>query len=144
MRAPSPCATPGCPTLTPAPHCPEHTRATRRNQAKQRRAQGDEAMDIYSTPQWRRRQHRYLKHHRWCACGCGQPATQADHVVPRRLLVALGVHDPDHDRWLQPLTRSCHSTKTHTIDVTLLRRWEAGEDAATLAEEAMRTVGGVG
>lgn len=101
-------------------------------------------MEIYSTHGWRKHHASYLQAHPLCACGCGEPATQADHRVPRRMLVALGIHNPDHPRWLQALTHSCHSRKTRLVDVPLLARWLQGEDAAELADEAMRLTAGVG
>lgn len=93
-------------------------------------------MSVYSTREWRLHRARYLHDHPTCA-HCGMAATEADHVVPRQLLVALGIHDPDHEQWLQPLCGSDHSRKTRTVDQPLLLRWRQGEDAQTLAEEAM-------
>lgn len=99
-------------------------------------------MSVYSTDEWRRRRLAYLRTHP--TCWCGATATEPDHVVPRQLLVALGIHDPDDEQWLQPLCKPHHSRKTKLIDQPLLRRWRNGGDAQTLAEEAMGTqrVGG--
>lgn len=135
-RAPTVCSTPLCPTLTDGGACPAHKRERKRNQAAQRRAAGDPSMDVYSTDQWRQLRRAYLKRHPTCVT-CGARATEPDHVVPRVLLVALGIHDPDDEQWLQPLCKPCHSRKTKLIDQPLLRRWREGEDAQTLAEEAM-------
>lgn len=94
-------------------------------------------MDAYSTAQWRTHRARYLADHPNCV-DCGQPSEQPDHVPPRQLLVALGIHDPDHERWLQPRCASCHARKTRTVDEPLLARWHSGEDPTALAEEAMQ------
>jgi hypothetical protein len=64
--------------------------------------------------------------------------SDVDHVIPRRILVAAGVANPDADAWLQSLCRSHHSTKTQLVDVPLLRRLAAGEPADLLADEALR------
>ena len=101
-------------------------------------------MDHYSTAEWRKRRAHYLQAHFTCACGCGGQATEVNHRVPRRMLMALGIHDPDHARWLQALTHSCHSRTTRMVDVPLLERWRAGEDARKLAQEAMELTEGVG
>lgn len=142
-RAQTVCSHPGCPTLTPSGACDEHKRQRKRNQARQRRASGDPSMDVYSTNEWRARRRAYLRTHPTCI-RCGAEANEADHVVPRQLLVALGIHDPDDEQWLQPLCKPDHSRKTRLVDQPLLRRWRQGEAAQTLAEEAMslRRVGG--
>jgi len=100
-------------------------------------------MDAYSTDAWRKARRTYLTRYPHCV-DCGAQATEPDHVPPRRLLVALGVHDPDHTRWLRARCASCHATKTRTIDEPLMRRWEQGEDAQILAEGAMKWHDGVG
>lgn len=53
---------------------------------------------------WRRNRAMFLRHHP--ICKCGQPATEADHIVPK----ARG----GSDKWdnLQPLCKPCHSRKT--------------------------------
>lgn len=100
-------------------------------------------MDVYSTTQWRKGAASFFRRNPHCV-DCGAPATQRDHVPPRQLLVALGIHDPDHTRWLKPRCDSCHATKTATIDRSLLARWRQGEDPQQLAEEAMKQQSGVG
>jgi hypothetical protein len=94
-------------------------------------------MSVYSTDQWRHTRRDYLRTHPTCECGCGQPATEVDHRPPRQLLVALGIHNPDDPQWLHAMAKPCHSRRTKLIDQPLLRRWRQGEDAQTLAEEAM-------
>lgn len=67
--------------------------------------------------QWAKRRRRFLLEHPYCSRpGCGSPATVADHVEPRRALVARGVTDPDADRRLVPLCASCHSEATVLFD----------------------------
>jgi 5-methylcytosine-specific restriction enzyme A len=137
-RASTPCPTPGCPTLTPSGGaCEKHKRERRRKQARQRRASGDPSMDAYTTHTWRTNTRpTYLHTHPTCA-RCGAKATEVDHTPPRQLLVALGIHEPDHEQWLTSLCQSCHATKTARIDKPLLNRWQHGEDAQTIAEQAM-------
>lgn len=142
-RALQVCTTPSCPTLTTRGRCEACRRGARRTQAQARRTQGDPSMAAYSTHAWRSSGPAFFTQHPHCV-DCGAEATQRDHVPPRRLLVALHIRDPDHPRWLQPRCDSCHSTKTATLDTPLLQRWQAGEDAAQLAEEAMGWHQGVG
>lgn len=99
-------------------------------------------MDVYSTHQWRTRRRTFLRAHPTCVDD-GAKATEADHVPPRALLLAAGIHDPDADQWLRPRCQPCHSRKTKLTDQPLLRRWREGEDAHTLCDEAMTTEGGV-
>lgn len=94
-------------------------------------------MDVYSTDTWRKRRAAYLRAHPTCA-DCGAKATEPDHVPPRALLLALGVHDPDADQWLVPRCGSCHARATRLRDAPLLARWRAGEPPEALAEEAMQ------
>ena len=126
------CADPGCPTLTPSTRCPPHQADTPRRQAQHRRASGDQAMDIYSSRSWRDTRYRFLHRNPYCDL-CGSKATVADHVTPRRLLVAAGIKAPDHPRWLQPLCKACHDTKTATTDRPMLAAWRAGTPVADLA-----------
>ncbi len=142
-RALSPCTTPGCPSLVVGGHCPLHRRAKRRGQAAQRRSANDPSMDVYSTTQWMGVRTAYLSLHPWCL-DCGAKATQPDHVPPRMLLLALGVHEPDHARWLQPRCATCHARKTRTIDAPLIRRWRNGEDARELCNELLKPRGELG
>jgi hypothetical protein len=94
-------------------------------------------MDAYTTQAWRATRGTYLATHPHCV-DCGAQATQPDHVPPRALLVALGIHDPDHERWLQPRCATCHARKTRIVDASILKRWQQGEDARALANEAMQ------
>lgn len=138
------CTTPLCDNPSRRGRCTECRTNARRDQAAQRRAAGDTSMAHYSSHRWRTHRAAYLRTHTTCACGCGGEATEVNHRVPRQLLVALGIHDPDHPRWLEPLTHSCHSRTTQLVDVPLLERWRTGEDAAKLADEAMELTRRVG
>ena len=84
---------------------------------------------------WQKGLRGYLQRNPWCV-DCGAPATERDHVPPRQILVALGVANPDAPRWLEPVCRRCHSKRTRSIDVVLLRRLVEGEDAQHLARIA--------
>jgi 5-methylcytosine-specific restriction enzyme A len=140
-RALQVCATGGCPELVERGHCDTHRRARRRTQAQARRAQGDPSMgggrNGAYRGKWPTRRAAFLAKHPSCV-DCGAPATEPDHVPPRQLLVALGINDPDDDQWLRPRCKADHSKVTASRDKPLLARWEAGEDPAVLAEEAMR------
>lgn len=92
-------------------------------------------MGAYTTTAWRTTRQRYLATHQHCI-DCGGNATQPDHTPPRVLLVALGVHDPDHERWLRARCASCHATKTQLVDAPLITRMHAGDDIHALANEA--------
>lgn len=94
-------------------------------------------MDAYTTGTWRTTRIAYLATHPHCI-DCGNTATQPDHVPPRALLVALGIHDPDHERWLRPRCATCHARKTRTVDAPLIARMHAGEQTHALATEAMQ------
>lgn len=137
--ASTPCPEPGCPELVDGPRggrCALHRATARRAQARQRRAANDSSMNAYSTQAWRVFRAQYLATHPLCV-DCGAEATQPDHCPPRRILLAIGINNPDHTRWLRPRCGSCHSRKTRTIDDALLRRLARGEDPNALASEAL-------
>lgn len=119
------CAEPGCPELVNGGRCPRHRRTRRRGPLP------------YDTAQWQHRRATYRARHPRCACGCGRASTDVDHIIPRRILVAAGIHDPDHDRWLCALAHSCHSQKTQTVDRPLLAALTAGAEPDDLAEQAL-------
>lgn len=71
---------------------------------------------------WAARRARYLADHPWCAAeGCGEPAVEVDHIVPRRR------GGSDEDANLQGLCRRHHSEKTVRQDGGLGRSGSAGE-----------------
>jgi len=100
-----PCSVPGCSALVERGPCPEHRR-------QRERARGTPAERGYGGA-WPKIAARHLKRNPQCAWpGCTAPATQVDHVVRRRLLVAQGVVNPDDDSRLQSLCHPHHSEKT--------------------------------
>lgn len=105
-----PCGWPGCAALV-APgtgHCILHRKERWSRQNYRRRTDPVEAkLDrFYSTRTWQRCRMMYIRAHPVCV-GCGQPATEVDHVVPRRDGGAS--LDPNN---LQSLCKSCHAIKT--------------------------------
>lgn len=141
-KPPTVCATPGCHNLTPNSHCTTCQTTRRRNQAQTRRANQDPSMDAYTTPHWRTTRARHLRTHPTCT-HCHNNGNVVDHIIPRQILTAAGIHNPDHPRWLQTLCDTCHNRKTRTTDTPLIRRLNAGEDATLLASQALnRTLGG--
>lgn len=118
------CPAPGCPQLVRRGWCKAHKpkKRYRKNQT-------------YSATTWRTTRTRYLTTHphAWC---CGQPTEHIDHVIPRRILQAAGIHNPDADQWLQPLCAAHHSHKTRTVDMPLLAQLDSGTPAQQLAEQA--------
>lgn len=71
---------------------------------------------------WAARRAAYLADHPWCAAeGCGEPAVEVDHIVPRR----RGGSDDDSN--LQGLCRRHHSEKTVREDGGLGRPASPGK-----------------
>ena len=98
------CHDPGCPYLLP---CPDHSRGS---ETARPRSVSD---GWYGTQEWRRRSASFLAKHRDCE-RCGQRATEADHEPERKVLIAMGVADPDDEQYLHPMCKPCHSRKTLT------------------------------
>lgn len=104
--APHTCSAPRCDAAVPAgagPRCPAHdTRPPDRRPSAARRG--------YDR-QWRRRRPARLAGR---ACiDCGAPAEVPDHwPLSRRELVALGVADPDDERWTVPRCVPCHNRRS--------------------------------
>lgn len=120
------CLQPGCPQLVERGWCPNHR--PRRNRRRDRQ--------VYDTAAWQRVRTRYRSRHPHCHV-CGAPTEDVDHVIPRRILVAAGINNPDHDRWLQPLCHRHHSEKTQHVDRPLLAAYTAGASPQALAERAI-------
>src|SRR5690554_1159232 len=132
-RAWHPCPT--CPALAPPdqPRCPTCT-ARQRKRSRARNPRTDAA---YASTSWRTTRRIYLSKHPHCQHPtCTRTAEDVDHIIPRRILVAAGINNPDHERWLQALCHPHHSSKTRTTDKPLLARLDAGEDPQALALEA--------
>lgn len=111
-----PCTTPGCPgRATHNGKCAEHAAALRAAYEQTRPSATERGYDSA----WRVLRHRYLKAHPTCV-QCGQPATDVDHITPRR--------QGGTDEWsnLQGLCRECHSRKTALHD----GRWDGKRASA--------------
>lgn len=115
-RAPSICSTPGCPLPAPCPTHPARGRDTRPPAS----ARGYDH-------RWAERSRAFLADHTQC-CRCPAPSAEADHIIPRWVLVLVGAIDPDDASHLQPLCKSCHSKKTRIED----RRWRDVDDPLEL------------
>jgi 5-methylcytosine-specific restriction endonuclease McrA len=128
------CIEHGCPELTEQTRCPQHQ--TERERAIGQRRRATHGPGVHGTQAWRNRSSSYRAANPTCI-DCGAASTQADHVIPRAILVAAGIVDPDHPRWLQPLCTRCHSRKTATIDKPLLAALRDGGEPDALAEQCM-------
>lgn len=105
------CSVPGCAERVLAGKCERH-----RAEAQKRfdETRGTAAQRGYGH-RWRARRARYLAINPRCvgwSRPCGEPATVADHIKPRRQLLAEGVVNPDQEQYLQPMCASCHGRKT--------------------------------
>jgi 5-methylcytosine-specific restriction endonuclease McrA len=65
---------------------------------------------VYGTKRWQAIRARVLRVEPRCR-RCRAPATDVDHIVPLRVLLAHG-RDPYDPANLQPLCGSCHRSKT--------------------------------
>ena len=105
-KAKHPCNAPGCGKATRERFCERHAHRAKVVQDEPRektKARG------YGG-QWRRRASMILNAEPVCRICQRMPATEVDHITPRR----LGGEDTDEN--LQGLCRSCHSRKTATED----------------------------
>ncbi len=106
----SPCAEPGCPTLTARTRCDEHTRQQRRTTRRQYQR------NDYG-PTWPAVRARQLRDEPTCRgfpAPCGRPATVVDHIVPiHHFPTTTAAHQAAN---LQSLCTSCHNRKTATTD----------------------------
>ena len=95
------CSHPGCGgTVTYRGYCAEHARAKEQRTARK-------GTRIYHTARWRNTRKRVLFDHPLCqAEGCGEIATDVDHIVP------LPEGDPYALSNLQALCRRHHGEKT--------------------------------
>ena len=108
--------------MRPCPTCPalisnDQQRcgkcASRRRRAERRRRPRTDAHS--NDPAWRDNSKRFLKANPECV-QCGKQATVADHIIPRRVLIARSILNPDAWHWLQPLCKEHHDRKTATVD----------------------------
>lgn len=102
----SPCSHPGCPSKAVSQgRCHAHQRQQQRAYDRER---GTAAQRGYGS-QWRATRAAFLRRHPTCE-GCGQPATEAHHVVRKR----DGGDDSDGN--LVAYCRACHSRVTARED----------------------------
>ena len=104
-----PCKHPGCPGLTHARYCEQHSHLEQA-EAEDYRARRDPKINKRYDHAWRKIRNRYIAAHPVCAhCqeqGRITPATEVDHIIP---LEHGGTHDEAN---LQALCKPCHSAKT--------------------------------
>lgn len=103
----TPCAAPGCPELTYARYCEEHSK----QRGQYDRDRGSAAVRGYDR-RWRRIRRMFLNRHPLCANPFNThpssiPATEVHHVVA---LQDGGSHSFDN---LEALCKPCHSNITH-------------------------------
>lgn len=115
QRSLRPCSYPGCPALVRgSSRCPAHQQS-KQLEDRERRALTDAKRPSAAARGYDAGWARYRK---WflrqpenvlCACGCGRPSEEVDHIIP-----VSGPEDPlfwqgsNH----QGLTRACHAAKT--------------------------------
>jgi 5-methylcytosine-specific restriction enzyme A len=102
------CSTRGCPERAVyRGRCPAHARLN------ERATHSPEQRRIYNSKRWQILRRWLLFDNPLCQCGCGELATDVDHVVPL---------DQGGDPWdpsnLQCLARNCHSRKTRMEQAT--------------------------
>ena len=135
-RASRPCVS--CPALIPpgvtGARCPTCRKKRTRTTNANRRARGDH---WYDSPAWRRTRTDILTRHPTCQYCDNAKSEHADHVPPRRILLAAGIHQPDHPRWLIAACARCHNTATARIDSKLAQQLANGTPATHLAEQAI-------
>lgn len=100
-----PCTSPGCPGFaTNRGKCDHHAKAA----DLERGTAADRGYDS----RWAHDRIDFLIDNPTCI-DCGAPSEVPDHdPLSRRELVARGVTDPDHPRYLKPRCISCHNRKT--------------------------------
>lgn len=122
--APHPCRAPRCAGLTHARYCDRHQDLARAEEAQRiARKKARERSRPSTTARgygraWQKLRLEVLK--AMPVCPCGVPATEVDHVVPRRQ------GGTDHPSNLGARCRSCHSRKTALTDGRWGRRTPRG------------------
>ncbi len=102
-----PCTSPGCPgRATHSGMCKQHDLQRRRHYDRQRPTAAQRGYN----GEWQRTRAAFLKAHPTC-CVCDQPATQVDHITPRR----EGGSKTDWTN-LRPYCHRHHSMKTARQD----------------------------
>jgi 5-methylcytosine-specific restriction protein A len=101
------CPTPGCPNLTTGGLCEECKRAAHRARDADRPSAARRGYDAA----WEARRARYLREHPICEePGCGEPATEVDHVD------GSGPRGDNSDANLRAYCKPHHSRKTVARD----------------------------
>lgn len=140
-------ACPNCDALhaSKRPLCPTCMSTRYRTRSARRRTNNEHSYDDAS---WRKQRNALLSTRPPCV-DCAAPAIDLDHVPPRRLLLAVASNhegrgdcatNVDDPIWLHPRCKPCHSWRTMHIDLPLLRRLDAGEDAAQLCADALADI----
>lgn len=104
-----PCTASGCPNLSPTGRCPQHSRAARpaptaNTVRRYDDRRGSSTQRGYGS-QWQTFRRGYLARYPTCR-QCGQPATEIDHIIPKRW------GGTDDEANLQPLCKRHHNAKT--------------------------------
>lgn len=104
-----PCPQPGCRELTRGGRCEQHKKSyeayNRNTQTPERTAD----VRWYNSRRWRKLKATVLNRDVVCQeNGCMAPATEVDHVIPRKQDESLAYDSSN----LQGLCRSCHAKKT--------------------------------
>lgn len=106
-RPPERCGTPGCRGAAQ-----QDGRCPRCLASRVFLQQAGNPAAVYTGRQWRVRRLEYLAAHPFCTL-CSAAATVADHYpISRRVLLAMGVADPDTDDRLRPMCALCHNRST--------------------------------
>ncbi len=103
------CPAPGCPELVEHGYCSEH-----QGFGYQRGPDAADRQAIYNSRRWKALRRQVQKSDPWCAViGCQNLATQLDHIVPLRTVLANGL-DPYDRANVQPLCAKHPGEKTRT------------------------------
>ncbi len=124
------CSEPGCAELVERGRCDAHRPTTP--------AKRDTRGDPHNQRRWKARSTGWRRRNPQCSVCGSLDRCQTDHVIPRQLLAAAGINDPDADRWLQTLCLRCHAVKTRRVDDRYLARLAAGEEPGQLCEWAQQ------
>lgn len=107
QKPPKPCTVSGCPGLDYGDGCPYHPHSSTIRCKDHRPSAAHRGYGYH----WRTRIRKdQLDREPFCRI-CGQPGLIADHIIPRRKLLADGVADPDAEYRLQTLCRKCDNKK---------------------------------
>ena len=115
------CTYPGCIRTQIESRCDEHKKSKYAPNPAQRPKANK---GFYNSSQWQKLRKLVLNRDAICQiqtrCN-GAPANQVDHITP----IEAGGSKTDLDN-LQGACQKCHSHKTHTIDIPLIRTYQEG------------------